>query len=171
MVEHEKYTVRDKRKPGWFWVNREILEHFAPIIKPSGIAVYCVLCLHADNNSQRCYPSHATLAALTGLSTRAIPDVLARLVEAGLIHVESRAAAGKSNVYTLLDVGSAMTAGGYATSSGGYATTADELDSILDSRTTGAAIAAATPSRSRGVALEKLRTAALKGILGVLVRY
>jgi DNA-binding Lrp family transcriptional regulator len=67
------------------------------------LAVYVVLCRHADNKTQRCFIAYPTIANLIGLSAPTVMRSVKRLVELGLIAVQRRSSARGtiSNEYTL----------------------------------------------------------------------
>lgn len=64
--------VRDHRKPGWLWADRLIVKRDGAELGVYGVAVYVALCSFADENEQKCWPSHATLAKLLGGSRRKV---------------------------------------------------------------------------------------------------
>jgi len=71
--------------------------------------VYAVMRKRADNGSGKCWPSHKTIAADSGLSVRRVQQVLVGLREAGWIDWEQRRPDGKdvpntSNVYRVYGV-------------------------------------------------------------------
>ena len=66
------------------------------------IAVYNVLALHA-NEEQVCWPSHSTIAKLTGMSQRQVIREVERLAEYNIVSIQSRQAERKSGIVTLLD--------------------------------------------------------------------
>lgn len=94
--------VRDRRQPGWFWIRNEHLELCGQSAGVNGIAVYCGLARHANNNTQRCTVSMARIMAITGLSRPVVIGAVRALEESGLIHVSRMI--GKCHVYTLLDL-------------------------------------------------------------------
>jgi DNA-binding Lrp family transcriptional regulator len=100
-------VIRDKRQPGWFHIDDELLDDHAKTIKANGIAVYCALARHAGNKSQECWPSIRTIAKEAGMSVRTVQRTLAKLKEAGLILIEQTQTDSGDydhNVYTLLNI-------------------------------------------------------------------
>jgi hypothetical protein len=99
--------VRDKRNPGWTWINGEIIKVYAAQIKTTAVAVYCALCSFTNNDSQDCFPSHATLCTLLGISEPTLRTALDKLIEYGLIEVDARFGDNgqqTSNLYTLMNI-------------------------------------------------------------------
>jgi hypothetical protein len=103
----EHMNIRDNRTPRRFFVDNTIIYDYGPVIGPYGIAVYCALCVHADKDTQNCYPSHRLLAKEIGCSERKVRDVLKQLKDLGLIAVHHRKRKDNNgqttNDYFLLD--------------------------------------------------------------------
>lgn len=97
MTEHIR--VRDARKPGWFWIDNDLLDQHGAAIGSTGIAVYAALARYADSSGE-CYPATATLARITGLSRATVSATLGALVERQIVAVTRTA--GRVNVYHLL---------------------------------------------------------------------
>ena len=55
---------------------------------------------HFSGNNRTCWPGYATLAKKVGCSVRWIPELLRRLVKAGLLIIQYRQ--GTTNIYTLV---------------------------------------------------------------------
>lgn len=66
------------------------LATFAPQVGDGAIALYVALASFAGNTTRECWPSHATLAKMLGVTTMTIMRRLKRLEEANLITVEHR---------------------------------------------------------------------------------
>jgi hypothetical protein len=96
--------VRDRRKPGWFWIENEIVDQIGPKHGAYADAVYSVLARCA-NTEGRCWPSHRFICEHLHLSAPTVISALKALATAGAIHMESGKAAGKVTVYTLTDSG------------------------------------------------------------------
>jgi hypothetical protein len=39
--------VRSERRPGWFWIDNEVIDNFGSVIGVAGVAVYCALARNA----------------------------------------------------------------------------------------------------------------------------
>lgn len=76
---------------------------YAKTLGPEGIAVYTVLCIHADKNG-RCYPALPTIAAESGVSRSTAALRIKLLQKLGIISVESGGGRRKVNVYHLKTV-------------------------------------------------------------------
>lgn len=101
------FRVRSIRASGWFWLRREILTEYGPIIGVYGIAVYNALAMCADNDSQESFPGVEYIAKMIGCSTRQVQKMIRLLENQGLIAVEqetTESGAYWHNVYWLLDV-------------------------------------------------------------------
>jgi DNA-binding transcriptional ArsR family regulator len=99
-------TVREGRKPGWFWADNKILDVYAKEIGPHATLVYMVLVRHLNAEGQ-CWPSFQYIADMVGLSRRAVMRAIDALEEANLITVEKRFTDKKvqtTNCYTILDM-------------------------------------------------------------------
>lgn len=57
MEQQTLFKVRDRRKKGWFFMDNEYLNGYAKFFGAVGTAVYVSLCRHADNETQKCFPS------------------------------------------------------------------------------------------------------------------
>jgi hypothetical protein len=93
------------RRESFYMIPREVFLEYARRAKPVAWAVFEALVCHASPDGT-CFPSHSTLAEETGISRReTIISAVARLVELGMIRVESRtteSGAKTSNQYVLL---------------------------------------------------------------------
>ena len=99
-------SIRHRGQTGWYRVDNEVLTTYAPVLKTTGIAVYNVLCMHADWDSQQCWPSHPTIAREAGCSVSTVKRALRALVREGLIYKQTipRQGGGVRNRYTLLSL-------------------------------------------------------------------
>ena len=93
--------IRDARGGNRFFIDNDLLDDYAKVMGPVGLAVYAALARYA-NSQQTCYPSQAAIAAMLGLTRRWVGVKLAQLRELELISVEERE--GHSSLYTLLRV-------------------------------------------------------------------
>ena len=87
---------------GYFQGDRRILDYAADI-KAYGIALYSVLCAHADKNGQ-CFPSISTLAKKGGMGTTKVREARDLLVKHKIIRYVERKEKGRptSHLYTML---------------------------------------------------------------------
>ena len=81
----KKNEIRNLQDGNWYWIEKEILLSYGRELKASGIAIYNVLALFANSQTQRSSPSQKTLAQLTGLSKRTVIRKLNLLERLGLI--------------------------------------------------------------------------------------
>ena len=72
---------------------------FDVTLSPYAVRLYAAL-EHRSGQNRTCWPGYADLALLVGCTPRWIPELIKKLVEAGLLIVEYRK--GKTNRYTLL---------------------------------------------------------------------
>ena len=101
-TDDQPVRVRDQRKPGWWWAEAGIFR-FAKAIRPSGVAVYVLLCRFADNRTGKSWPSVVTMAETLGVSRDVVITAIDRLVRCRLI-LRDRPNRRKSTIYTLLSV-------------------------------------------------------------------
>ena len=99
--------VSDRRKRGYFTIDNIIIDHYGEILTPYGIAVYACLARFANGNDQA-WPSVATIAKRTKMSTRQVNRMINLLEDLKIIRITPRydpeTKEHKSNLYTLLDV-------------------------------------------------------------------
>jgi hypothetical protein len=84
-----------------------IITEYGAQIGVYGIAVYAALCMHSKPSTQRCWPSHRTIAKEIGCSAAKVKGALAQLKDLKLIAIDPHYDAANqrqtSNTYTLLD--------------------------------------------------------------------
>lgn len=102
MSAEHKAEIRDRRKPGWFRIDDELIEVYGPEIGVHGIAVYAAICKHADK-TETSHPGLRLLCEKLKIGRKKLLDTLALLKRVGLIEIESGDRVSV-NVYTLLDV-------------------------------------------------------------------
>jgi hypothetical protein len=104
MAKHTPPRARDRRDPGWFWVDNSIIDRYGADLGPIGIALYAALARHADRDG-RAFPAFDTLAKLIGTSRRTAITYLQRMEALGVIAIDAQTdAAGNpiaANIYTL----------------------------------------------------------------------
>lgn len=103
--------LRNMREKGWFWINNELIDIFAPLVGPYAVAVYVCLCRRCEGNSALTQWSqrelvqawrHETMpAGRTTLSRTSIQRALSQLVAAGLVRVERAATRSQGAIYAL----------------------------------------------------------------------
>lgn len=99
--------VRDTRRPGFLWLDNEIIDDYAADLGSTALLVYIYLCRRSDNKTAQCWPTQDTLAEFCKVSKRSIKTAIALLKVKNLIAVEVEKVEGSqypSNIYTLLDV-------------------------------------------------------------------
>lgn len=106
-TEDDRHEVRDARTENRFFVDNIIVQGYGPKIGVYGIAVYSALCMHSKPSTQKCWPSHRTIAEEIGCSPPKVKEALRQLEILKLIRVEphydSQSGRQTSNTYTLLD--------------------------------------------------------------------
>lgn len=102
--------IRDHREKDWFWANNGIIEWYGEIIGADSIAVYMVLCRHANQNGE-CWPSYQTIATKLKLSRPTVIKCMKKLEAIQVIAKSDRKQPTKdggimadSNMYILLTV-------------------------------------------------------------------
>lgn len=111
------FEIRDKREKDWFWVNNEFVDLYGQKIGSNAVAVYFVLCRHANNDTQQCFPSMETIGRKAGIKNRkTISKAIHVLKEYGVIEVEQAIGSdGKrlNNIYHLTNPRSWKTIEGF----------------------------------------------------------
>ncbi|MGB4803350.1 MAG: helix-turn-helix domain-containing protein [Anaerolineae bacterium] len=97
-----KDRVVDERKPGWYWVDNQVIETYGRTIGPYGVAVYSVIAKYANAATREAFPGAATIAENLGISRTTVQKTIERLEAAGLI-VISHSKGRYSNTYTLVN--------------------------------------------------------------------
>ncbi|MFH1561858.1 MAG: helix-turn-helix domain-containing protein [Nitrospirota bacterium] len=98
-MNRENYEIRDLKDGEWYWVDKAIIQKYAPWIGASGIAVYNALASFANSKTQSCFPTQKALADILGLSRRTVARKIKLLRGSGLIEVMKN---NGGNVYYLL---------------------------------------------------------------------
>lgn len=69
-------------------IDDRLIREVMPQIGPKALAALLAVSVHLDKKTNRCFPSHATLMRLTGMSKNGVYDALAVLKAHGIIAVE-----------------------------------------------------------------------------------
>lgn len=99
--------IIDRREPGFYIVDNEVIEVFGARIGVYGIAVYNVLLKFANASGENAFPSYQKIADLLGISRPKAIEGVKILLEHGLIEKTPRMSSSgdpTTNIYTLLDV-------------------------------------------------------------------
>lgn len=94
-------------RPRYARVDNPVIDDYLPKIGCTALAVYLVLCRHADNDNRNCWPSQEKMAKHCQLTVRTIRTAVSVLEEQGLIGVKKTKSEGSAyarNVYTILPV-------------------------------------------------------------------
>ncbi len=79
----EEGKVRGQKEPGGFWIPDGVIDMHLPVIGPSALAVYCVLC---RCTTAKHYPSVGEIARQLGWSSDKVRTLLALLEARELIN-------------------------------------------------------------------------------------
>lgn len=98
--------IRDQREQEWYWMNNEFIDQYGEIVGTHAVGVYSVLCRHANNDTQRCFPSMETIGRKAGIKSRKTVSKAIEILESyRIIEVEkAQGADGKrlNNIYHLM---------------------------------------------------------------------
>ncbi len=101
--EIEKVKVKRPRRLPFTCVDNRIFKDEQITVQQ--LAVYVVLCYHADSINESCYPSYSTIAREAKISRRAVMRAIDALIKAGYIKKQGRKLDGTnsqtSNLYTI----------------------------------------------------------------------
>ena len=92
--------VRDLREQDWLWTSTAVLFHSK--INGNTYKVYCGLSSYANNQTQKAFPSIATLAKKLHMGRSTVMRALSILESLGAVKVEKTL--GEHNIYFLLKV-------------------------------------------------------------------
>ncbi len=93
--------LRDIKDGDWYWVQKNLIRHYAKTIRPLGIAVYSCLAALANRNQQS-FPSQQYIASTLGYSRAMVNKTLKSLERHNLI-VASRGKGGR-RMYHLIRI-------------------------------------------------------------------
>jgi GntR family transcriptional regulator len=103
----EQIRVISHRSQPWAWFDKRVISRYGRQLGPHGLAVYMALAMHADGETQSCFPSIQTVSRETGVSRAQLKRVLHRMVTLKLIRKDamwSPEGDPGPNTYVLLDV-------------------------------------------------------------------
>ena len=98
-------NVIDHRQTNFTMVNNAVIKSSA--IKPSDLAVYVIICMHAGNESRQSFLKVETIAKEAHMSTRTVHRSLKVLEGAGFIEITRQHRADgtrKNSVYHVLNI-------------------------------------------------------------------
>lgn len=99
------FKIRDRRKGCRYFIDREFIwDGYGSMLGPFAIAVYNVICSHADNDTQGCHLYYRTIALEAGISKRKAERVVKLLETHRLIEVDRHQDGVRANDLALLDV-------------------------------------------------------------------
>lgn len=127
--------IRDQREQEWYWTNNEFVDHYGEIVGTHAVAVYSVLCRHANNDTQKCFPSMETIGRKAGIKSRkTVSKAIEILAKLHIIEVETATGPdGKrlNNIYHLMKPSAWK--GSHITAEVGFKVIADLKDVPKDS--------------------------------------
>lgn len=94
--------VRDTRRPGWFWIDNELLDIYGPNIGAYGLAVYMALGRVSRNGE--CKTTVRQIAAMLDVSPQTAMRALDKLIESGLVCLEKKSDGDGPSIYFLCEV-------------------------------------------------------------------
>lgn len=107
---NSELNIRDRRGDNRYFIDNAFLKNWGAKLGPHCIAVYNVLVMHANADTQKAWPSFQTIADLTGMSRRQVMREIEKLEDNHIIaikevselHRESGKKVYSSNIFTLL---------------------------------------------------------------------
>lgn len=104
--QYRPEAIVDGRKHPFFIVYKDLLATFGQDLGAEGIAVYCALAYHANNEDNTAWPSVATIMKLTGLARATVRRYIENLERLELVTVyEAFDFRGQtSSIYVLHDI-------------------------------------------------------------------
>lgn len=100
-------TLEDRRDPGFFIIDDEIIDEYGAQLGPLGVAVYNVLVKHSNKHGKSSFPSYQTIADKLGISRNTAIKGVEILVEHRVVGKRPRTSekgAPTSNAYRILPV-------------------------------------------------------------------
>lgn len=88
MAKHP-HSVRDARKPGWFYIDGALITHYGPAIGAYGLAIYAVLAHKAaESKSEQAIIGYDAIAALLKIGRNTVIRTLRSLADVGVIMID-----------------------------------------------------------------------------------
>lgn len=104
--------IRSHRRAAWFWLDKALIDTHAQAIGVIALGLYVALARYANDKTGQCWPSLVRLSRQLGITHLTARRHLQRLVDRGLIVVESRP--GSTALITLLDMSGQEEAGAFS---------------------------------------------------------
>jgi len=98
--DHKKQKPRDLRNCTFSWVDNQVFDNYLEIIGKTTYLVYCVYTRHANNRTQKSWPSNIGIAKKLHISKATVIRCQKKLVKHELVEFKKRK--GKTTIYTLL---------------------------------------------------------------------
>ncbi len=106
-MENQQDTLVDKRDPGFYIVDDEIVDEYGARLGPLGLAVYNVLVRHANKHGTSSFPSYQTIADKLGITRNSAIKGVKILLDEKVIGKRARTSesgAPASNSYRILPI-------------------------------------------------------------------
>jgi hypothetical protein len=102
----DTFQIRDNRGGDRYFIDNCLIREYGKTLGVYGIAVYNVIAMHANSDTQAAYPSYNTIADMIGCSRNKVIDTIKQLKELGMLAVSVRFTEDgdrDSNLLTLLN--------------------------------------------------------------------
>jgi hypothetical protein len=83
-------SIRDSREGNWFFVDNKLLREYGRLLGPHGVAVYNVLAMHSNSQTQQAEPSFNTIAKMLNMSRRHVIRMAELLQKYNIIDIKKR---------------------------------------------------------------------------------
>ena len=81
-------NIRDCRNGNWYFVDNKLIKEFGKFLGFQGVAVYNVLAMYANNETQSANPSFKTVGDQIDMSRRHVMRMIDKLEQCNIIHRE-----------------------------------------------------------------------------------
>ncbi len=95
-MSSEILNIRDCRNGNWYFVDNKLIKEYGRILGPHGIAVYNVLAMYSNSETQQANPSFKTIADTLGMSRRHVIRMVELLQKYNLVHVQKKTGISKT---------------------------------------------------------------------------